>query len=109
MANTNYGGNGFLVANASATQGPFALLGGKYGITCVATFGGGTVDISILGPDGSTYVIVFPPASDVGTYPTHTFSANNYFAVDLPPCEVEVVIATASAVYVSCIPISNRR
>jgi hypothetical protein len=29
-ATTNYSNNGFLVTGASATQGPFNLLGGKY-------------------------------------------------------------------------------
>ncbi len=96
MANTNFS-NGFVVKNASATQGPFELLGGKYGFTASATFGGGTVVLQILGPDGTTYITV------------SSFTANNYAAVDLPPCEVQIAITTASAVYASVIPISNRR
>ncbi len=101
MANVNYG-NGFKVTNVSTTQGPFELLGGKYGITCHATFGGGSVDVSILAPDGTTYIPINQTSS-------HTFAADGYFAIDLPPCLVEVVIATASAVYASVIPISNHR
>ncbi len=98
MANTNWS-NGFKVANASATQGPFELLGGKYGVSFAGT-GSGTVKLQILGPDGTTYV-------DVGS--TTTFTANGYAAIDLPPCEVQVNIATFTAVYVTVIPISNRR
>jgi hypothetical protein len=99
MANTNWS-NGFKVSNASATQGPFELLGGKYGVTALGTFGGGNIHLQILGPDGTTYV-------DVGS--TTNFTANGYAAVDLPPCEVQIAITTASAVYASVIPISNRR
>jgi hypothetical protein len=101
MASTNWS-NGFKVSNVSTTQGPFELLGGKYGVTCHATFGGGTVDVSILAPDGTTYIPINQTSS-------HTFSADGYFAIDLPPCEIEVVPTTATAVYVSVIPISNRR
>jgi hypothetical protein len=32
MSDKNYGQNGFLVTGASATQGPFYLVGGKYGV-----------------------------------------------------------------------------
>ena len=71
MANTNYG-NGFLVQGASATQGPFGLLGGKYGVTCSATFSGGNVALQILGPDGSTFVTAT------------SFTANGFATVDLP-------------------------
>ncbi len=102
MANTNYG-NGFKVANASATQGPFELLGGKYGVTIVGT-GFGTVALNILGPDGTTYVVV---TDDSGV--TVSVAANTYTVVDLPPCEVQIAISTTTAVYASVIPISNRR
>jgi hypothetical protein len=97
MANTNWS-NGFKVANASATQGPFELLGGKYGISFVGT-GSGTVNVGILGPDGTTYIPITAA----------TFTANGYASVDLPPCEVQVSITTFTAVYVTVIPISNRR
>lgn len=99
MANTNWS-NGFKVSGASATQGPFELLGGKYGVSAVATFGGGTVKLQILGPDGSTYI-------SIGS--TTDFSAAGYAAVDLPPCQVQVTIATATAVALTCIPISYHR
>jgi hypothetical protein len=98
MANTDYG-NGFKVASAATTQGPFSLLGGKYGVTVSGTFGGGSVALQTLGPDGSTYV----------TNTAASFTANGYAAVDLPPGKVQLAIATATAVFASVIPISNRR
>jgi hypothetical protein len=90
-------GNGFTVKNASATQGPFALLGGKYVFTASAIFGGGTVALSILGPDGATYITV------------KSFSAAGTQTLDLPPGEYQVTIATATAVYAGVIPVSNHR
>ncbi len=102
MANTNWS-NGFKVANASTTQGPFELLGGRYGVTIIGT-GFGTVQLQILSPDGTTYVVVTDNAAV-----TVSATANLYTVVDLPPCEVKIDIATATAVYASVIPISNRR
>jgi hypothetical protein len=104
MANKDYNGNGFLVSNASATQGPFALLGGKYGVTIVSASSTGTVGISILGPDGTTYVAI-----TAATVTLSTAAAALYVAVDLPPGEVQVTISSVTAVYASVIPISNRR
>jgi hypothetical protein len=75
MANTNYGNNGFKVQGAAATQGPFNLLGGKYGVSVSATaFGTPGVALQILGPDGATYVNCLAP-----------FTVNGASPVDLPP------------------------
>ncbi len=100
MASTNWS-NGFKVTNASATAGPFELLGGKYGVTLLNGDGAGSAKLQILGPDGTTYV-------DVGST-TNITNADKYAAVDLPPCEVKITIATSTGVYANCIPISNRR
>jgi hypothetical protein len=96
MANTD-SGNGFLVQNASATQGPFVLLGGKYGVSVSATFNSGTIALQTLGPDGTTFVTAA------------SFTANGYQAVDLPAGKYQVAITTETAVNVSVIPISYRR
>jgi hypothetical protein len=93
MPNTDYSGNGFKVASASATQGPFSLLGGKYGVTVSGTFPG-TVALQTLGPDGSTFLST-----------ATSFTANGYAAVDLPPGKVQLAIATATGVSASVIPI----
>lgn len=77
-------------ANIAATTAAFTLKGGRYGLAAIATWGGGSVILETLGPDGSTYL-------STGT----TFSANGYATVDLPPGTYQVVIATATAVYFS--------
>ncbi len=52
----------------------FALPGGRYGVSMVAT-GSGTAGLQRLGGDGTTYVPVHAPFSSTGAY----------IAVDLPP------------------------
>lgn len=79
-----------LASNVSATTDPFELKGGKYGAAVVATFGGGSVKLQMLGPDGSTYVSV-ASATD--------FTAAGYGTVDLPPGKYRWTVATATAVY----------
>jgi hypothetical protein len=79
-----------LASNVSASTAAFSLRGGKYGVSVVATFGGGSVKLQRLGPDGSTYLSV-----SSGT----DFSANGYATVDLPSGNYRWTIATASAVY----------
>jgi hypothetical protein len=97
MSNVDYR-DGFLVQGASTTQGPFVLLGGKYGISCTATFSTGSVALQILGPDGSTFVTVA------------NFTAGGVVVVDLPAGKCQVLVtAPASAVNVSVIPISYRK
>jgi hypothetical protein len=89
--------DGFLVQGASATQGPFSLLGGKYGVSCVVTGTAGTVALQILGPDGATFVTVA------------NFTANGVTPVDLPASKYQVAITTATGVNASVIPISYRK
>lgn len=84
--------DGNLASNVSATTAAFQLRGGKYGAAAVAAFGGGSVKLQALGPDGSTYVSV-SSATD--------FSAAGYGVIDLPPGQYRWTIATATAVYAS--------
>lgn len=77
-------------SNVSATPASFQLKGGKYAASVVATFGGGSVKLQKLGPDGTTYQSV---AS--GT----DFTAAGFAVVDLPPGMYRWLIATATAVY----------
>ena len=78
------------LSDASATSDPFALKGGLYGVDVSATFGGGSVTLQRLAPDGSTYVTALT-----------AFTAAGYKTASLPPGTYRVSIATASAVYVS--------
>lgn len=78
--------------NIAATTSAFVLNGGKYTFAVAATFGGGSVGIETLGPNGSSWLSVGTPpvAAGVTTY-------------DLPPGQYRVVIVTATAVYVTIV------
>jgi hypothetical protein len=95
MPNQDYR-DGFLVQAASATQGPFSRLGGKYAASAVLT-GTGPVLLQILGPDATTFITVA------------SFAANGYQVVDLPAGKYQVALGTATNVSLSVIPISYRK
>lgn len=80
------------VANASASSAtPFALVGGAYVLDAVATWGGGSVALHRLMPDGTTYALADSTA---------TLSANGTTgAFAIPPGLYKFIIATATAVY----------
>lgn len=83
---------GVLFQNIAATTSAFGLIGGYYNINVTATFGGGTVKLQMLGPDGSTW-------QDVGS--STTFTSAGQATVQLPPGSYRVNIATSTAVYAS--------
>lgn len=87
---TNFPRDGFTFSNISATTAAFELGGGKYGVYASATWGGGSVTLQAVGPDGTTLVTVLT-----------AFTANGYASVDLPPGLYKFAVATASAVYAS--------
>lgn len=89
-------GDGQFWPNISATPANFSLLGGRYQLAAVATFGGGSVTLNQIGPDGSTLI----PCS-TGT----TLIANGGGIVDLPPGQYQLTIATATAVYATLVRI----
>jgi siroheme synthase len=75
--------------NVAATQGPFTLRGGSYGVTVSsASFSGGSVTLQRLADDGATYVTVLT-----------AFAAAGYASVNLPAGTYQLAIATATAVY----------
>lgn len=76
-------------SNISATPTAFKLNGGTYGMTVTANWGGGSVDLKRLSPDGSTYVSVL----------SSTFSANAYQTLSLPPGTYQLTVTTATSVY----------
>jgi hypothetical protein len=81
--------DGAAFTGISANTAAFQLKGGKYAAAAVATFGGGSVKLQALGPDGSTFLSV-----SSGT----DFAAAGYATVDLPPGQYRFTIATATAV-----------
>jgi hypothetical protein len=79
-------------SNISATTAAFTLNGGYYMVAAVATFGGGNVELQMLGPDQSTWLSA-PTALKL--------SAAGTIAGYLPPGQYRFAIATATAVYCS--------
>ena len=81
-------------SNISATPATFTLRGGQYAVTVHATWGGGSLTLQRLAPDGATYVTVLT-----------AFSADGYATVNLPSGTYQLTIATATAIYVDVVAI----
>jgi|GEM_PF-2953412 hypothetical protein len=81
----------FAWSNISATPAQFSLLGGTYALDAVATWGGGSVKLQRVGPDGSTLI-------DAATSMTANGTSG---ALSLTPGKYQLTIATATAVYAS--------
>lgn len=77
-----------VATNISAATAGFPLVGGRYGITVSATFGGGSVTLQRLAADNSTYVTV------------STYTAAAYETQDIPDGTYRFGVTTATAVYV---------
>jgi hypothetical protein len=86
-------------SNISANTAAFTLKGGYYLVAAVATFGGGSVELQVLGPDQSTYLSA-PTALKL--------TAAGTIAGYLPPGQYRFTIVTATAVFCSVagVPIS---
>lgn len=78
--------------NIAATPASFVLRGGNYGVTTHATWGGGSLTLQRLSPDGSTYVTVLT-----------AFSADGYQNVNLPSGTYQLLLATATGLYVDVV------
>jgi hypothetical protein len=78
--------------NISATTAPFVLRGGNYGVTVHATWGGGSVTLQRLSPDGVTYVTVMT-----------AFAADGYANANLPSGTYQLLVATATAINVDVV------
>lgn len=76
--------------NVSTDQGPFRLNGGKYGIATIASSYGTSVNLQLLGPDGSTYITVL------------ALIADGLQTVDIPPGTYKIGMSgVPSGVYIS--------
>ena len=82
-------------ANISATTAAFAILGGTYGLTISATFGGGNVQLQTLSLDGATWINV-GGAISAASVTDFTLTAGTY----------RFVVTTATAIYLSLTKIS---
>lgn len=83
-----------LLSNASATGAAVQWPGGQGTFAVVGTFGGATVALQFLGPDGSTYI-------NAGTNTTLTAAGAGNFI--LPPVLIRATVTggTPSALYAS--------
>lgn len=85
-----------LLSNASATSAAMSWPGGRGWFSVKATWGGGSVALHYMLPDGATYVAAIA-----------ALSADGGAAFELPPCKVKAVVATATAVYAQAARIPN--
>lgn len=76
-----------LLSNASATGSAVAWPGGRGTFEVDGTFGGATVTLSKLGPDGSSYISV---GSD------GALTAEGVVNFDLPPTSIKAVVSGGS-------------
>lgn len=86
--------NGVNFTGLSADTAAFVLLGGYYGFTVSATWGGGSVVLKVLMPDGTTYIAASP-----------TYAADDTDVFALPAGTYKIAITTATAVQGSLTPI----
>lgn len=84
---------GYQFKNVSATQAGFDLGPGRYGISVTATFSAGTVKLTRLAADGSTWVTV------------STYTAATYETQDLMYGTYRFEVTTATAVYAELSPV----
>jgi hypothetical protein len=89
-----------ILSNASATSTAKKWAGGRGVMTVAGTFGGATVTMQFLGPDGTTYLDVKALAPD-GTQTTVSLTAAGAIGFVLPPTLIKVVVTggTPSALY----------
>lgn len=93
MASPN---NSALFSLGGSNSPTFTLLGGRYGVVVTAAFGGGNVDLKILGPDGITLVSILAAA----------FTVNGVVLVDIPVnSTLQFIVTTATAVFASVSPV----
>src|SRR5579872_4962394 len=79
------------LSNVSANSAQFQLTGGIYVLSAIATWGGGSVELQKLGPDGSTF-LSFNTAVKL--------TANGMTApVYVPPGQYQITVTTATGVY----------
>lgn len=94
MAYSGLDGKSF--SNISATTATFPLEGGRYVMSAVATWGGGSATLSMQAADGSTFL----SPKDIGGS-ANTLTANGTQTIDVPPGIFKFTIATASGVYIN--------
>ena len=99
--------DGVNLSNITTDQ-TFSLIGGKYMVAVVATFGGGVVHFKRLGPDGSTYLPLYQAFNTTGTevdLEIGDFLVAGTKVFDLPPGTYKIHLVTATAAYIDVVRI----
>lgn len=88
-----------LLDNAAVTGDPRGFGGGRYCFAVDGTFGGATVTLQMLSPDGSSYIAV----------PNTALTTEGMVTVDLPSNSYRALVAsgTPSALFAFLRPISK--
>lgn len=84
----------YLLQNASATGSPVFWPGGIGVFDCVGTFGGATVSLQFLGPDGVTYI-------NAGTNTNLTSAGGGVFYLGATMIQAAVTGGVPSSLYAS--------
>jgi hypothetical protein len=95
-------GKSFLNIGAGTTAA-FNLRGGRYAMEVVGT-GFGTVELQVQGADGATFISLYQPFNNAGTevdLVIGKFAANGQKFFQLMAGTYQIVVTTASAVYVN--------
>jgi hypothetical protein len=93
---------GFTFSDFATDQAFTLTLGGRYLWSAKATWGGGSLALQALGPDGSTYLDVY--ALESGTAEkTATLTADGAALIDLAPGSYRLHPATATAISASIV------
>lgn len=88
--------DGVFLQNISADSDPFNLVGGYYAASCIASDYNSNVRLTLLGPDGETFLpIVDPLGTDVGFFEANSMITN----FQLPPGTYQVAVDSSTAVY----------
>lgn len=80
------------LSNVAASSDAFELVGGYYMLSGVATWGGGSLKLQQLGPDGSTYL-------DTAA----SLTANGIAYAYCAPGQYKLTVATATALYTTLV------
>lgn len=83
-----------LLSNAAATSPARAWPGGRGYFAVVANFGGGSVTLETLLPNGSTWA---PARTIAGA--SATLTANGGLVFELPPGQIRAAVVTATGVH----------
>lgn len=96
-------GEGYAFPNIAATTSPFNLIGGTYGVDCIAgAWNSGTVNLQRLAGDGATWVNA---AEQVDLAGLVSFNANLYANIPLAPGSYRFDVSAATGVYVTIVRI----